>query len=1144
MIDCIEKQLHLQNNLYLQQQHQQHQQQPIRQTSTDTPGPPPVATSQQQALLPVYGHHPELSQPVTAATNGTANGTTGNELIGYYFGSISRETAEWILKTHGNQADGAYLLRSSGPNDDFVLSLMVANPGHFLEVLHYKIVETEDSFVALHGQVGDEKFATIDELIEKAQGVATKPRWPVNRQSLDSQILPPTYWGLTVDQIRLAILIKAKQWGFPLLSTLFQSSSSSQLQEQHQTAISSNPNEPTNVTTLNNETIRTLIYKSLHEFQPWFHGKITREEAERRIEEGQRRDGKFLVRERDNYSYAMCISHKRTTKHYRIDVLPTGELAIQDGRKFTSLMALVSHYTIMSDGLWCALTEACVRPLTPNQVNNNILPVGSSQTLSNQPAASQLTFNPRLTNQMSSNNLYCVPPTRFNGASMFQQPLQLPLELEAQARREILLGNAPAGSIEQANKSSLICAQQSNAVNSIKAPIKEWIQNINQKWSQLLASKNQHQSLQSFLFGSQNPLNNHCKHNQRRHHHHHHHHQAATNQHRRKCRNGHTACGCLNQPGRSREQHPSDHVNFQAPPQYCQNGSLTRTLPPNYWNINNICNPQLNNSATCNSISTAGARVPNLQSQSSGEQIATSSLLSNLPQNSGFTLNSQSFIGSPLFAVNSKQPLQATTQSGQQELQRKQSRGQQSGSGSSGKQVEEEKLISPAQSISANLNSSPYQLGSDIYGSQTSTAIVNDLQGYPGTTRHLPTTSSSSSSGCHNKAQNARPQKRQASFGEANQRRLVETSHRPLVCGNHAGPAFRYTNCTDNNNSFKPCYHGFQAPVQRAIDDLQLMTQSSQLVGPAALSKFVQFQDGQCLRTHRDTRSIQMAYLSSRQANGVASRNARTTNQVPNLIECNTSGSSSAPKLKRELNSGLNRHKNGESSLGFRLAQESGGCTSGVDEVDLMDCGPDEGCEFDFKYDAKLIKSSSIETLCGAGGNDDEQLDVNLSDMKTNSELLMSLQSCWQAVPAAPEILSPIQSYANYELHRNCNQECEGNQNEAQIMESQQCLYEPTPAPNCLLDEHLRKKHDLDEVTTAILAELTASLKAQVYLKNKRSGLQGSEKAAMDMRSQQEMTSVASGGPPAAHPISDPLELVNEFDTIASRTGWSGHTID
>ncbi|XP_049515542.1 uncharacterized protein LOC125941753, partial [Dermacentor silvarum] len=68
------------------------------------------------------------------------------------------------------------------------------------------------------------------------------------------------------------------------------------------------------------------------------------------------------VRERDDSSYALCLSHGGSVKHYKVDVTPSGEFAIQDGQRFPSIMSLISHYTLFSDGLWCPLTEACVRP--------------------------------------------------------------------------------------------------------------------------------------------------------------------------------------------------------------------------------------------------------------------------------------------------------------------------------------------------------------------------------------------------------------------------------------------------------------------------------------------------------------------------------------------------------------------------------------------------------------------------------------------------------------------------------------------------------------------------------------------------------------------------------------------------------------
>jgi len=48
----------------------------------------------------------------------------------------------------------------------------------------------------------------------------------------------------------------------------------------------------------------------------------------------------FRARERDDTSYALCVSHEGTVKHYRIDVLSSGEFAIQDGHKFPSIMSV------------------------------------------------------------------------------------------------------------------------------------------------------------------------------------------------------------------------------------------------------------------------------------------------------------------------------------------------------------------------------------------------------------------------------------------------------------------------------------------------------------------------------------------------------------------------------------------------------------------------------------------------------------------------------------------------------------------------------------------------------------------------------------------------------------------------------------
>ncbi|MEQ2271426.1 hypothetical protein XENORESO_004128 [Xenotaenia resolanae] len=96
---------------------------------------------------------------------------------------------------------------------------------------------------------------------------------------------------------------------------------------------------------------------------PWFHGAITRENSEPRLQNGSRTNGKFLIRQRDqNGSYALCLLHEGQVMHYRIDRDSTGKLSIPDGKKFDTLWQLVEHYSYKPDGLLRVLTEPCPRP--------------------------------------------------------------------------------------------------------------------------------------------------------------------------------------------------------------------------------------------------------------------------------------------------------------------------------------------------------------------------------------------------------------------------------------------------------------------------------------------------------------------------------------------------------------------------------------------------------------------------------------------------------------------------------------------------------------------------------------------------------------------------------------------------------------
>ncbi|RWS30954.1 tyrosine-protein kinase ZAP-70-like protein [Leptotrombidium deliense] len=307
---------------------------------------------------------------------------TNLESLVYYYGNVSRETAEYILWEKGC-VDGMFLLRDS--SCDIVLSLCYNK-----SVLHYRIIRLPNGEVMLHGS-DTQKFAAIDLLIENVEGLATKPLIPCDKNK--EWTLPPTYWGVSEHQIRMTILRLIREWGAQELPAFtIESPEINGSDESHTKLILT-------------EVTKVLLNKTLHDIQPWFHGKLSRIEAEKRLEEHGFKDGKFLIRERDDSSYALCLSHEGSVKHYRIDILPSGELAIQDGSKFPSLMALVSHYTVFVDGLWTSLGDPCPTPkhVCHSQVLEHMTAQHSRRHLNNNQSPA-LERNRNLINKRTSNH--------------------------------------------------------------------------------------------------------------------------------------------------------------------------------------------------------------------------------------------------------------------------------------------------------------------------------------------------------------------------------------------------------------------------------------------------------------------------------------------------------------------------------------------------------------------------------------------------------------------------------------------------------------------------------------------------------------------------------------------------------------------
>ena len=98
-------------------------------------------------------------------------------------------------------------------------------------------------------------------------------------------------------------------------------------------------------------------------FQHWFHGRISRQEAEELLARSGKKDGLYLLRESTASagSYALSMCHNNKIIHYHIQRHTDGMVAIEDGKKFPGPVELVQHHYRALDGLLTKLTEPCNR---------------------------------------------------------------------------------------------------------------------------------------------------------------------------------------------------------------------------------------------------------------------------------------------------------------------------------------------------------------------------------------------------------------------------------------------------------------------------------------------------------------------------------------------------------------------------------------------------------------------------------------------------------------------------------------------------------------------------------------------------------------------------------------------------------------
>ncbi|OWK13912.1 GRB7 [Cervus elaphus hippelaphus] len=111
----------------------------------------------------------------------------------------------------------------------------------------------------------------------------------------------------------------------------------------------------------------TSLSAAIHRTQPWFHGRISREESQRLIRQQGLVDGLFLVREsqRNPQGFVLSLCHAQKVKHYLI--LPSEEegrlyFSMDEGQtRFTDLLQLVEFHQLNRGILPCLLRYCCTR---------------------------------------------------------------------------------------------------------------------------------------------------------------------------------------------------------------------------------------------------------------------------------------------------------------------------------------------------------------------------------------------------------------------------------------------------------------------------------------------------------------------------------------------------------------------------------------------------------------------------------------------------------------------------------------------------------------------------------------------------------------------------------------------------------------
>uniref|UniRef100_A0AAY4DCE2 Tyrosine-protein kinase n=1 Tax=Denticeps clupeoides TaxID=299321 RepID=A0AAY4DCE2_9TELE len=252
----------------------------------------------------------------------------------FFYGSISRSEAEEHLKLAG-MGDGIFLLRQCLRSlGGYVLSL-VWN----LQFYHYPVEKQLNGTYCVSGGKPHCGPAELCEYYSKdADGLVCSLRKPCLRSPET-----PLKAGI-FDSLREKMLREYVRQTWHLEGEALE-----------QAVISQAPQ------------LEKLIATTAHEKMSWFHGKIPRQEGERRLYSGVQPDGKFLVRERNECgTYALSILYGKMAYHYQIQHDKSGKYSMPEGTKFDTVWQLVEYLKMKPDGLVTILKEPCVNPNAPS----------------------------------------------------------------------------------------------------------------------------------------------------------------------------------------------------------------------------------------------------------------------------------------------------------------------------------------------------------------------------------------------------------------------------------------------------------------------------------------------------------------------------------------------------------------------------------------------------------------------------------------------------------------------------------------------------------------------------------------------------------------------------------------------------------